>query len=255
MKGAALALHQFRFDQKIFWRNPASLFFTVSLPVVLLVILGVSFGSTELSTHGGIAATDYYVPAIITVAVVSAATQSLAMSLVQAREGGRLKRGRGTPMPAWAFVAGRVGNSLVVSAIMLVVVALIGWVLFGVELPLSRLPELALTLLVGVAAFSCLGIALTAIIPSQESAASIATGLILPLYFISGIFIPDQELSSGILGFANHFPVRPFFEAMLGAYLPGGEGIDGPKLMVVATWGLAGFVIAVRWFRWSPRGE
>lgn len=255
MKGAALALHQFRFDQKIFWRNPASLFFTVSLPVVLLLILGVSFGSTELATHGGIAATDYYVPAIITVAVVSAATQSLAMSLVQAREDGRLKRGRGTPMPAWAFIAGRVGNSVVVSAIMLVVVALIGWILFGVELPFSRLPELALTLLVGVAAFSCLGIALTVIIPSQEASASIATGLILPLYFISGIFIPDQELSSGILGFANHFPVRPFFEAMLGAYLPGGEGLDSGRLAVVAIWGLAAFVIALRWFRWSPRGE
>lgn len=255
MRTAALALHQLRFDQRIFWRNPASLFFTVSLPLVLLVILGVSFGSTELSTHGGIAATDYYVPAIITVAVVSAAAQSLAMSLVQAREGGRLKRGRGTPMPAWAFIAGRIGNALIVSVIMLAVVAVAGWALFGVELPLARIPALALTLAIGVIAFSCLGIALTVIIPTQESAASIATGLILPLYFISGIFIPDQELSGSILGFANHFPVRPFFEAMLGAYLPGGEGIDGGKLAVVGIWGAAAFVISLRWFRWSPRGE
>lgn len=253
MRAAVIALHQFRFDQKVFWRNPASLFFTVTLPVVLLLILGVSFGSTELTTHGGIAATDYYVPAIITVAVVSAATQSLAMSLVQAREGGRLKRGRGTPMPAWAFIVGRLGNALVVSAIMLVVVALTGWALFGVDLPFSRLPELAVTLFVGVAAFSCLGIAMTVIIPSQEASASIATGVILPLYFISGIFIPDQELSSGILGFANHFPVRPFFEAMLGSYLPGGGGIDGSRLLVVAIWGIAALVISLRWFRWSPR--
>ena len=255
MSSLTVALHQFRFDQKVFWRNPASLFFTISLPVVLLLILGISFGSTELDSHGGIAATDYYVPAIITVAVVSAATQSLAMSLVQAREEGRLKRGRGTPMPAWAFIAGRIGNALVVSLIMLVVVALFGWVLFGVQLPLERLPAVFLTLLVGVAAFSCLGIALTALIPSQESSASIATGLILPLYFISGIFIPDQELSSSILGFANHFPVRPFFEAMLGAYLPGGEGLGAKELIVVGLWGLAGFAVAVRWFRWSPRGE
>lgn len=255
MKTAAIALHQFRFDQKVFWRNPASLFFTVTLPVVLLLILGFSFGSTELSTHGGIAATDYYVPAIITIAIVSAATQSLAMSLVQARESGRLKRGRGTPMPAWAFILGRVGNAFVVSVVMLAVIALTGWALFGVELPFSRLPEILLTLAIGTAAFICLGIALTVIIPSQESAASIATGLILPLYFISGIFIPDQELSSGILGFANHFPVRPFFEAMLGAYLPGGEGLDSGRLLVVAIWGVAGLVIALRWFRWSPRGE
>lgn len=254
MRAATLALHQFRFDQRVFWRNPASLFFTVTLPVVLLLILGFSFGSTELSTHGGIIATDYYVPAIITIAIVSAATQSLAMSLVQAREGGRLKRGRGTPMPAWAFFAGRVGNAFVVAVVMFVVIALTGWVLFGVDLPLSRLPAIALSLAIGTAAFTCLGIALTVIIPSQESSAPIATGVILPLYFISGIFIPDQELSDGILGFANHFPVRPFFEAMLGAYLPGGGGIDGGRLLVVAIWGLAGLLISLRFFRWSPRG-
>lgn len=255
MSGAAMALHQLRFDLRLFWRNPASLFFTVSLPLVLLIILGFSFGSTELDSHGGIAATDYYVPAIITVAVVSAATQSLAMSLVQARESGRLKRGRGTPMPAWVFIAGRLGNALIVSAIMLVVLAVAGWGLFGVDLPLARLPAVALTLVIGTLAFSCIGIALTTIIPTQESAASIATGLILPLYFISGIFIPDQELSGAILGFANHFPVRPFFEAMLGSYLPGGEALDANKLAVVAVWGLASLVVALRWFRWAPRGE
>lgn len=255
MNGAAMAFHQLRFDLRVFWRNPASLFFTVSLPLVLLIILGVSFGSSELATHGGIAATDYYVPAIITVAVVSAATQSLAMSLVQARESGRLKRGRGTPLPAWVFIAGRLGNALIVSAIMLVVLAVTGRLFFGVDLPLSRLPALALTLVIGTAAFSCIGIALTVIIPTQESAASIATGLILPLYFISGIFIPDQELSGAILGFANHFPIRPFFEAMLGSYLPGGVGVDTGKLAVVGAWGLAGLVVSLRWFRWSPRGE
>ena len=49
--------------------------------------------------------------AIITLAVISATMQSLAMSLVIAREDGRLKRGRGTPMPAWVFIAGRLLHS------------------------------------------------------------------------------------------------------------------------------------------------
>ena len=42
---------------------------------------------------------------------------------------------------------------------------------------------------------------------------------------------------------------------MLGAYLPGGEGLGAKELIVVGLWGLAGFAVAVRWFRWSPRGE
>ena len=44
MSGLALVGHQFRYDQKAFWRNPASVFFTVMFPVVLLLIFGAVFG-------------------------------------------------------------------------------------------------------------------------------------------------------------------------------------------------------------------
>ncbi|HZJ28502.1 MAG TPA: ABC transporter permease, partial [Solirubrobacterales bacterium] len=85
------------------------------------------------------------------------------------------------------------------------------------------------------------------------AAAPIVNALLLPLYFLSGIFIPDQELSAGIIEFAELFPVRHFFEAMLSAYLPGAGGLAGHDLLVVALWGLAGLLIAARWFRWTPR--
>lgn len=139
MSGLALFAHQFRYDQKVFWRNPASVFFTVAFPVVLLLIFATVFGDETVDVRGGIETTAYYVPAIITLSVISATMQSLAMSLVIAREDGRLKRGRGTPMPAWVFIAGRVGNSIVVSLLMLVVVSGIGGLIYGVPFPWSRL--------------------------------------------------------------------------------------------------------------------
>jgi ABC-2 type transport system permease protein len=250
-----LVLHQFRYDQKAFWRNPASVFFTVMFPVVLLLIFATVFGDKTVDVEGGIETTAYYVPAIITLAVISATMQSLAMSLVIAREDGRLKRGRGTPMPAWVFIAGRVGNSIVTALLMLILIAAIGRLLYGVEIPWSKLPAVLVTLVVGAAAFSCLGIALTAAIPSQDAAAPIVNALLLPLYFLSGIFIPDDELPSGVISFANHFPIRDFFQAFLHAYLPGPDsGLDWGNLAVVAIWGVAGLLLAVRFFRWTPRG-
>jgi len=254
MTGLALFAHQFRYDQKAFWRNPASVFFTVMFPVVLLLIFATVFGGQTVEVRGGIKTTAYYVPAIITLAVISATMQSLAMSLVIAREDGRLKRGRGTPMPAWVFIAGRVGNSAVVALLMLALLALIGRVLYGVAIPWSQMPQIVITLLVGASAFCCLGIALTAAIPSQDAAAPIVNALLLPLYFLSGIFIPDDELPSGVISFANHFPIRHFFEAFFNAYLPGGSsGVDWGNLWVVAAWGVAGLVLAIRYFRWTPR--
>ena len=81
MSALALALHQFRYDQKIFWRNPAAVFFTVMFPVMFLVIFGVIVNGRRSTRSGGIDATTYYVPAIITLAVVSATMVNLAMHL------------------------------------------------------------------------------------------------------------------------------------------------------------------------------
>ena len=256
MSAVGLVAHQFRYDQKSFWRNPASVFFTVMFPVLLLVIFAVVFSGQTVDIGRGIDVDAYYVPAIITLAVVSATMQSLAMSLTIAREDGRLKRGRGTPMPAWVFIAGRVGNAIVVSLLMLLLIAAIGKIAFTVPIPWSRLPEIVITLAIGAAAFCCLGIALTAAIPSEDAAAPIANFVLLPLYFLSGVFIPEDQIPNGVLTFASVFPVRHFFEAFFSVYEPagaGGAGMQWGHLGVVAAWGVLGLLLAVRYFRWTPK--
>ena len=139
MTGARLVIHQFRFDQKVFWRNPASVFFTVMLPLIFLLIFATIFGNDEIEERG-VKTTTYYVPAIISLAVISATLQSLAINLTQDRERGLLKRVRGTPLPTYVFVAGRVWNSLVVSVLMVVLVAVIGRLIYDVSIPTERLP-------------------------------------------------------------------------------------------------------------------
>jgi ABC-2 type transport system permease protein len=256
ISAAALVLHQFRYDQKSFWRNPPAVFFTVMFPVILLLIFATIFGGDTVPVLGGLKTTTYYVPAIITMSVISATMQNLAMTLTIQREEGRLKRDRGTPMPPWVFISGRVGNAIVVAAIMLALLALIGRVLYGVGIPWGRLPAILVTLAIGAAAFCCLGIALTAAIPSEDAAAPMVNAILLPLYFLSGVFIPESEIHGWILDFASLFPVRHFFEAFLSAYIPagaGGTGFEWGNLAVVAAWGALGLLLAVRYFRWTPK--
>jgi len=248
-------MHEFRFAQKVFWRNPASVFFTALLPVLFLLIFATIFGNDRIEELDGVKVTTYYIPAIVTLAVISATTVNLAMNVTIAREEGLLKRGRGTPLPPWVFIAGRVGNAIVISTIMLIVVTLIGRLLYDAPIPWSRLPAVAVTLVIGASAFCCLGLAMTVIIPSREAASAITNAITLPLYFLSGIFIPENEIPDGVLSFANHFPVRDFFEAFFTAYSPKtvGSGFEWGDLLLVAVWGLAGLVVALRWFRWTPR--
>lgn len=254
MSALALAVHQFRYDLRSFWRNPSSLFFTVMLPLIFFVIFASIFGTDKTKINGVIVDTSaYYVPAIITLAVISAAMVSLAFSLVVARESGVLKRVRGTPLPSWVFIAGKVGNAMVVSLIMLILLSALGRIAYGVSIPWSHAPAVLLALADGAFCFCCLGIAITAVIPSEDAAAPITNATVLPLQFLSGIFIPQSEIPNGVLAVANIFPIRHLFEAFLSAYgLGNGSEFRWGHLGIVALWGVAGLLISLRFFRWTP---
>ena len=107
-------------------------------------------------------------------------------------------------------------------------------------------------LVVGAASFSALGFAVTALIPNAEASAAIVNASILPLLFLSGIFIPLGDNSpSWILWIARVFPVRHFANGMQAGFL--GTRYDWTDVLIVGAWGLAGLVLAIRYFRWEPR--
>lgn len=257
MSGARLVVHQFRYDQKTFWRDPAAVFFTVALPLIFLFIFVTIFGneSVELEGREEIKGSTYYVPGIVTLAVVSATFVNLAISLTVARERGLLKRVRKTPLPAWAFIAGRIATSIVVTLLLTALLVVLGRLVYGVAIPGSTFPAALLALVVGAAAFCALGFALTAVIPSENASAPITNAIILPLYFISGVFIPDSEIPAFMRSVAEIFPVKHLYEALLTAFDPNttGAGIEVLNLTLLAAWGAVGLVLAIRTFRWAPR--
>ena len=240
MTGVALALHQYRFDQKQFWREPASVFFTVILPLIFLVLFVAIFGNgtVELGEGRQIRGATYFVPSILTLALLNATFVNLTIWLSIARERGQLKRVRATPVPAWVVIA-----------------AAVSALLYGVELPGATLPALLLAVLVGVVALAGLGFAAAALVPSENAAPPVANAIVLPLEFISGVFIPSEAIPGWMDSIASVFPVKPLFDAILTAFDPSttGAGIAWADLAVLAAWGVAGVLLALKFFRWSPR--
>ncbi len=250
-------LHQFRYDVKTFWRDPAAIFFTVALPVVFLLVFVTIFGNDTLESRGGIKLSTYYVPGITALAVISATFVSLAIRLTELRETGVLKRLRGTPLPAWVFIAGRAVTASVVSLVLVVVLVGLGRILYGVEVPGSTLPGFVLALLVGAMSFCCLGFALTVVIPTANAAPAVTNAFSLPLYFISGIFFPIDAAPGWLQTVAGIFPVAHLSQALFTAFDPAtrGPGIAIEDLAVVAAWGAGGLAIALWRFRWTPRSS
>ena len=258
MNDARLALTQLRYDQKGFWRNPSYVFFTVIQPVIFLVIFVSVFGNDTTLVNGHlIKRSTYYVPGILTMAIVSATFFNLTISLTRLRERGILKRVRSTPLPPWMFLAGRVGSCIVVSVLLVVLLIGIGRIGYGVTVPWHALPGIALSLLFGAASFCCLAFALTSVVTSEDAAAPMANAIVLPLLFISGIFIPNSEIPASMQAVADLFPIKHLFEALLRCFDPSlsGSAIAPGQLAIVAAWGLAGLVFALRRFVWTPRAE
>jgi ABC-2 type transport system permease protein len=245
-----LALHQLRYDLLVFWRNPQARFFTAVMPLIFLVIFGAVFGSGTIQVPGGeIDPKQYYVPGLGTLGIVSASMVNLTITVTTQRDNGVLKRRRATPVPAWVLIAGRALSCVVIALATVAILVVVGIVAYGVDLPAARVPALVLVVAVGSAAFCCLGFALAAVIRSADSAVPVVQAIVLPLYFISGVFVPADQIPGWLLGVADAFPIRHLAEAMVALFSPAG-GLEWGHLAVVALWGVAGLLIAVRRFRW-----
>lgn len=256
MTGASLVWHQFRYDQKTFWRQPESVFFTVALPLIFLFLFVSIFGNDPINVGDQeIKGSTYYVPGIVTLSLVSATVLNLAISLTFARERGLLKRVRSTPLPPSVFVAGRIGTASGVSVLLVAAVVLLGGLVYDVTLPTRTIPALALATLVGTASGCALGFALSSIIPTEQAAPAITNAVILPLYFFSGVFIPNDDIPEVMQRIGDLFPVKHVFQAVLTAFDPAttGAGLAWDHLAVIAAWGLAGLFITVKRFQWAPR--
>jgi ABC-type transport system involved in cytochrome c biogenesis permease component len=119
VSGAALLWHQYRYDQKQFWREPATVFFTVALPLIFLFIFVSIFGNQTNEVNGHpVKGSTYYVPGILALAMVSATIVNLAITFTILREKGLLKRVRSTPLPPWVYLAGRVLTAIVVTLLL-----------------------------------------------------------------------------------------------------------------------------------------
>jgi ABC-2 type transport system permease protein len=245
-------------DLKIFVRNPAALFFTAILPVLFLTLFVAIFGNEPAGGEfGDIKISTLQVPAFIALAVVSASFVSLAMGLTVSRENGVLKRVRATPVSPWVVFAGRIATAIISAVVVTAILCAIGAVAFGVTLPTTTLPALLVTLFVGAFSFCALGIAYTGLIPSEDAAPAMTNAIVLPLYFISGVFVPVSQLPDGLRQIADALPVKPFVDALTAAFDPRttGIGLRGTDLLVLAAWGVAGLVLAVRFFVWTPRQQ
>ena len=244
MTPLALAWEQFRLERKLFWRNPSAAFFSFVLPLTLLLLVASVFASEQDEL-------EVLIPGIAGMSVMATTFNAMAFNLTFLREQGILKRLRGTPIPAISYFAGFLGNAVANAFVQVGLVVVIGHVLYDVSWPRDWL-ELIVFTAAGVVAFGSLGIALSHAIPNFDSAAAYVNAVFLPVIFISGVFYSSDSLPTVLDAAARALPLKHVIDGFSGAIVTGHGLVDNAGgLAVVAGWGAAGLLLAVRGFRWE----
>jgi len=254
VKVLSLTLSQIRYVNKAYWRNPSLAFFTFAFPLMFLVIFTSLLGSFTIHIGAvSVRSATYYVAAMAAFAVITSCYTNLAIAMSFQRDSGVLKRIDGSPLPRTSFMGAKILHSLFIAALLVVLTAAFGRAFYSADIPTGMsLLRFAVMLVVGSSSFCALGLAMTALVPNADAAGAVVNASILPLLFISGIFIPfGNKTPAWIVWVARIFPVKHFASGMLAGFV--GTPFDWTDVIVVAAWGLTGLLLAIRYFSWEPR--
>lgn len=251
---ARLLSAQLGYAVKELWRTRVVLIFTFVLPMVWLVIIGLLAGNEVVDESSGLRVMQFVTPAAIAMGVLYAAYPTVAIGLATAREQGILKRLRGTPLPLWVHLAGRIGGAVVfalgaVSAML--VLAVVG---YDVQIVGRTLLATVVTLALGIACFAAIGLAVAALARSAALAQEVAIASAVALTFVSDMFTIGGDTPVWLSRVGSVFPLKHLVHALQDQFDPfsTGAGWDTTALAVLAAWLLGAVVVAVRAFRWDP---
>ncbi len=213
-------------------------------------------GLTTMTTVDGVRVhlSQFYVAGIMALSIITAAYAGLVVSVATARETGVLKRRRATPVAPAILIAGQALSTLVTTAIMTALLLVVGRLAYGVTMSPGALVAIALAVIVGTLSFACIGYAVAGLIRSVDAAQPIVQATMMPLYFISGIWIPSTNLGPTLRSIASLFPVEHLAAALHLASVHSslGAALSLKDLLLLAIWGVAAAAIAARLFSWLP---
>ncbi len=248
-------------EVKAFFRDKMAVAFIFGLPSILLVLLGSIFGNQAAAR--GVTVGQLFTAGMIAGGIMSTSFQYLAIGVATERENGWLKRLSGTPMPAMAYFVGKVIQVMVCTVSETVLLIAVGMLFYHLHLPASpgRWWTFAWVFVLGSAACSLLGIAASSVPRSAASATPVITLPFTVLQFISGVYVPFNDVPTWMRDVSSFFPLKWMAQGMRSVFLPeqaatlepAGLWEHGRAVLVLVIWIAAGLMLCAKTFRWQSR--
>jgi ABC-2 type transport system permease protein len=221
-------------------RNGEQLLLTLAIPILILVVFSIA---PVLEGHSRV---DFLLPGVIGLAVMSTAFTGQAIATGFDRRYGVLKRLGATPLGRSGLILGKTMAMLGVEVIQVVALGLVavglGW------RPHGSVPAALLSILLGTAAFSGLGLLLAGLLRAEATLGA-ANLIYLILLVVGGVIFPVSNLPTLIQGPAELLPITALTDGLRAAL---SEGVLQLRdLAELAAWTVLGAGLASFTFRWE----
>jgi ABC-2 type transport system permease protein len=237
-------------------RNPRVTFFTFAFPLMFLLIFGSLNGDAMVpgASGGDVRFAQFYAPSIGIFGLTLACYTNVIFGISTARDERLLKRVRGTPLPMPSYLGSWLAGAMLLGMASVALMIVVAVPVFGFDVYPDLLPAAVVTLAVGSASLAALGLAVATLVRNADQAGPVAQLTLLPLTFISGIWWPLDGAPDWISAIAHAFPLYHLVQAFDACFVPQttGSGFAWGHLAVVAAWGVAGLLVAIRRFQAEP---
>jgi ABC-2 type transport system permease protein len=252
-----------RLEVRAFFRERQAVVFVFALPVVLLVLLGSIFG--DQVTKYGVSVGAVFAAGMIAGGAAAASFENLGLNIAAERDRGVLKRLRGTPMAPAAYFIGKIVLVLVCVVAEVAVLMAVSVAFYHLHLPSSadRWWTLAWVLGLGTVACSLAGIAISSLPRSRTNAGPVIMLPFVVLQFISGVYVPFNDVPSWLQHIAALFPLKWMSQGLRSVFLPSAAVTLEPAhswqlgyvALVLTAWIAGGLLLCLKTFRWLPSHE
>jgi ABC-type multidrug transport system permease subunit len=194
---------------------------------------------------------DWLIPGIVGLNIMGTSMWGIGFSIVQARMRKLLKRLVASPMRRREYLLAQVGGRLMLLAPEAGVPLLFG--VFALGLPIrGSLMTTSIVCLIGALAFGGIGLLLASRARTFEAISGLMNMTMVPMWVLSGVFFSSANYPQAVQPLIQALPLTALIDALRSVVLDGaGLAAVSRELAILAGWGLGGFGIALRIFRWT----
>ncbi len=180
---------------------------------------------------------DFLLPGVIAMSVMQMSVFSVAFVFARYREKGILKRLLATPVKPYQFVTANILTRMTMSVAQAAVFAVLGWVIFHVEIA-GSIWLLTLCVLLGSVMFLGLGFTISGLAKTTETVPVYSNLIVFPMLFLGNVFFAASNMPAWLRPIANNLPLT-YFSRALRAVMTDGAGFWAVKWDLLGTFAWA----------------